>query len=373
LNCESEGYGYFYDADAPAETTLHAGQKDKFERSTDYAINPLYVLGLISMGDGCSEAGRLLGLLGLPNDTTMESRSFAIIEQRLGPVIKELCDETIRNNLIEEVRLTMEASDAHSNANFELWKDSLTNDTLLPESKIPATIDGSFDMAWQQKGSGHKYDSQSGHGCIVGHLTRKVVALSIKCKLCNFCSAFRKKVVDVTVDVPPHECWKNHTGTSGSMEAASCLELVVSLFNDSNTAVGRLCCDDDSSVRADCQWRNADDYLVNNTTTVLPLVPKKVGINKGELQVRPDKGKLPANVPEPLFVADPNHRRKGLSGQLIKMDLGKVSEKVTMIRMDSTHITKNFAYMARTIRDKEVHEYEDCAKAVLEHHFDNHQ
>jgi hypothetical protein len=46
---------------------------------------------------------------------------------------------------------------------------------------------------------------------------------------------------------------------------------------------------------------------------------------------RPDKGKLPAHVPEPLFVADPNHRRKGLTGELIKLDKSKADIKLTII------------------------------------------
>jgi hypothetical protein len=71
--------------------------------------------------------------------------------------------------------------------------------------------------------------------------------------------------------------------------------------------------------RADCQWSN-EDSLFNHNTNVLPKVAKKHGINKGALQDRPEKGKLPRSVPEPLFVADPNHRRKGLTGELIKLD-----------------------------------------------------
>jgi len=59
-------------------------------------------------------------------------------------------------------------------------------------------------------------------------------------------------------------------------------------------------------------------FLANNPPgTKLPLVKKKVGKNKGELQERPDKGKLPQQTPEPFFVADPNHRRKQLTGELI--------------------------------------------------------
>jgi hypothetical protein len=137
--------------------------------------------------------------------------------------------------------------------------------------------------------------------------------------------------------------------------------------------IKRLCCDDDSSIRSDCQWSNAD-YLKNNNLdeSELPQVMITKGINKGKLHPRSNKGKLPAHVPEPLFLADPNHRRKGLSGELIKLDLAKKDVKFTMTRMDSTRITKNFGYMARTLKDHDESEFEGLGKAVLEHHFDNH-
>jgi hypothetical protein len=82
------------------------------------------------MGDGPSEGGRLLGLLGLPNDTTMESRSFGIIEERIGPAIRELCKEIIQENMIEEARLSMEESEHHVDLDFKVWKDSLKDPTL---------------------------------------------------------------------------------------------------------------------------------------------------------------------------------------------------------------------------------------------------
>jgi hypothetical protein len=74
------------------------------ERSTDSAINILYVLGFLSVGDGCTEAARLLGLLGLPNDTTMESRSFTYIEERISLFIHNLTDEILHENLSEEIK-----------------------------------------------------------------------------------------------------------------------------------------------------------------------------------------------------------------------------------------------------------------------------
>jgi hypothetical protein len=112
--------------------------------------------------------------------------------------------------------------------------------------------------------------------------------------------------------------------------------------------------------------------MMNNNTTEIPMVPKTKGKNKGDMKVRNDNGKLPADIPEPKFVADPNHRRKGLTGELIKLDMSKVSEKHTMTRMDSTRIGKNFGYMARTLKQRPEDEFEDAASAVLEHHFDCH-
>jgi RNA polymerase-binding transcription factor DksA len=79
VECEFVGFS----GSPCAKTTMHEG--DNYERMSDYALNVLYVLGFVSMGDGHSEAGRILGLCGLPNDTTMDSRSFHMIEDRVVP------------------------------------------------------------------------------------------------------------------------------------------------------------------------------------------------------------------------------------------------------------------------------------------------
>jgi hypothetical protein len=111
---------------------------------------------------------------------------------------------------------------------------------------------------------------------------------------------------------------------------------------------------------------------MNNNTTVVPLVAKNVGKNKGKLQPRPDKGKLPAKVPEPIVVADPNHRCKGLTGERIKLDKSNNDKRFTMTCIDSTRIGKNFGYMARTLKDWPHCEFITAATAVLDHHFDIH-
>ena len=87
--CSTRGCGYVAHSDPPAKANIQVRNFpfDRRERTTDYAINIIYALGIISVGDGCVEAGRFLGLLSLPTDTSMERRSFPTIEERIGPAM----------------------------------------------------------------------------------------------------------------------------------------------------------------------------------------------------------------------------------------------------------------------------------------------
>jgi hypothetical protein len=120
LTCSNPSCGYIYYSNPPAEATIGDQDAPMHERSTDYAVNVLWVLSFMSVGDGCTEAARLLGLLGLPNDTTMEGRSFTLIEDRLGPVIAKLTDGILNENLLNEVKGTVDAND------FELLMEAST-------------------------------------------------------------------------------------------------------------------------------------------------------------------------------------------------------------------------------------------------------
>jgi hypothetical protein len=113
--------------------------------------------------------------------------------------------------------------------------------------------------------------------------------------------------------------------------------------------------------------------MKNTGTTTVPKVAVTRGPNKGvKMQDRPDRGRLPGIVPEPLFVADPNHRKKVFTGDLFTLKKSKVAERFTMSAMDVTRLGKNFGYMVRNLKSRPETEWEDAAKAVLEHHFDNH-
>jgi hypothetical protein len=84
ITCKDPECAFVYNSPSPAAAILDEKDDDR-ERTTDYAVNIAYILGFVASGDGGAEAGRVLGLLGLPNDTTMESRSFPTIEERINP------------------------------------------------------------------------------------------------------------------------------------------------------------------------------------------------------------------------------------------------------------------------------------------------
>jgi hypothetical protein len=369
LCCKDEDCGYIDHSDPPAPAKV-GESTDERQRSTDYAVNVLYVLSFLSCGDGGTEAARLLGLLGLPNDTTMHSRSFGIVEERMSPIIQSVTNRILQENLIEEVRLTFAAIPNKDPRDFELWKNSLNdNNAVLPLDKYPK-VDASYDMAWQQRSSGRKYNSPSGHAFLMGGLSRRPIALDIKCKICNFCTTWKKKHGEQSA-VRIHACTINHTGTSKAMEPLGCLSLVVDTYERHRVVVARICIDDDAATRAKLKWSNAD-YMKNNNTNEVPQVPKSKGDNAGDMQDRKDNGKLPGHIPEPIFVADPGHRKKVFQNVLYAIH-GRKAQTNPLSTMDITRLVKNFGYMIKSLKRMTEDKWIAAANSVLDHHFDVHK
>ena len=91
-------------------------------RNTDYAFNICFVLSFLQSGDGGTEAARVLGLCGLPNSTTMQSRTFGTIESTLYPVIEGITENILYCNLKAKVALVLgDRGDADGNKLYDLW------------------------------------------------------------------------------------------------------------------------------------------------------------------------------------------------------------------------------------------------------------
>ena len=158
----------------------------------------------------------------------------------------------------------------------------------------------SFDMAWQKRGSGSRYDSLSGHGIMIGCRTKKVIGIivyAMKCSKCHFAS---KKCVPAE----EHDCPLNYVGSSKGMEATAALEMVIDIYT---THTGRIyveaiISDDDSTMRAKVS------HETNNV-----------------------HGKLPAHIPAPIFKADPGHRIKSMSRPFF--ELAKAAKSTSTLEM----------------------------------------
>jgi hypothetical protein len=185
----------------------------------------------------------------------MEKRSFPMIEERMSGAINKVTESILRNNLvIEEVRVTVEKTIGLNNRHFELWKQASNGTVILPTLNYPK-LKVTFDMAWQQRSSGKKYASPSGHALFFGGYTRRPISVCNKSKLCNYCVTFKSRNPDIKV--PLHDCLKNHKASSGSMEPQACLDMVVELHTKSFVSIVLICADNDSVTRSPLKWSNA--------------------------------------------------------------------------------------------------------------------
>ena len=230
------------------------------QRQTDYAINILWVLGFLTSGDGGTEAGRLMGLLGLPHSTFMQKRFFTSIESRISPHIIGLCDEVLASNLNDEVRLFYNNKRNDEGVlMYDLW--------LRKELQSPADwpkLPMSTDMAWQKRSSGKRYDSLSGHALLCTTTFRKPVIKEMLAKSCRICKVWHLKH-PIDEAAPEHICTRNHEGSSGSMEPIAVLNMVVKMYRVHNVVVSPIITDDDSSIKAKLKWSNADHMIKTNT------------------------------------------------------------------------------------------------------------
>jgi len=219
----------FVDVTVPSQANIPMpeGSIAKIHRNVDWEANVLYLLSFLSVGDGGTEAGRVLGLLGLPNSTTFGPRSFGNIEAFVGPVLTQFADKLVHeHNLVEEVRIVLgDKKDEHDNLLFYLWEGG-----LLPEALWPR-VTTSGDMGWQGRSSGKSYNSLSGDAVLVGQHTRKPIAWHVMGKACSFCQGWNCSKRGKNGDpVPQHDCRAGWDGSSGAMEPVATLSMVVMPF-----------------------------------------------------------------------------------------------------------------------------------------------
>ena len=98
-------------------------------------------------------------------------------------------------------------------------------------------------LGWSTRGSGRQYNSDTGHAVLIGSETGKCLAFSVKSKRCRKCEAAEKD--NRTVEA--HECHRNWTGSSKSMEPAMGVEMIGELKKQ-DCIIKSLTMDNDSTT-----------------------------------------------------------------------------------------------------------------------------
>jgi hypothetical protein len=219
-----------------------------------------------------------------------------------------------------------------------------------------------YDMGWQKRSSGHHYDSHtsSGHAIPIGVLTNKPVGLAILNKNCKVC----KK----SPEPGEHDCLTNFEGASGAMEALALLKIAHEMLDEEQVLLGTIVADDDSSIRAQMKWSNAN-WMLNNSTTE----PPRVLTEGSKKKIRPDRGQLQREYPEPKWLNDPSHWGKMLGGDLRSIEKQPKAISKGIYKVDCTmKLHRNFGYMVKQLKNVPEDQWVGHAKAVLEHHFEHH-
>lgn len=131
-------------------------------------------------------------------------------------------------------------------------------------------------------------------------------------------------------------------------------------------SVSKVIIDDDPTMRAQTKWSN-EDYRQNYGRK-----PPTIRLPSGQTKKR-EGGVLSGTVVEPIFLGDPAHRKKALKSRLYKVVNGRNADRHGMNQGDIIRVPNNYVYMINQIGSLDESEWENTAKAVLEHHYDNHE
>ena len=151
--------------------------KHKKTRSLDYEINVRAIVASFYIGTGGMDIGLVGSCLGLKGGKSWE-KTFTRHSPKICKAIRKVVNKTIDANLKEEIGLTIKEK-----LEGKKSKSEIVSLTQKYHDGIKTGIDEidnlhisvSFDMGLQKKGTGHTYDSNSGHAYFFGVKGGKVI------------------------------------------------------------------------------------------------------------------------------------------------------------------------------------------------------
>ena len=320
--------------------------------SESYALNCQLVLALMQIGCGNAESETMLNFLDLPHGSTFKKSTFSRIQSALRKETVLISDESMTKATGAEIEATVSE---------DLYKKWLKKKNTANEIKL--TI--SYEMGWNKRSSGHKYDSISGHGFVVGGFTKKIMNHRCLSKCCSICDKAKRKST-----VPEqHECPSNHDGSSKSMETEAIFRMVKDAVYNKKYTIATIISDDDSTMKA-----NLKHSLKEKVSAGLMQKHEWPKTKKGNFKA--DHGRLPLDIEEPAFLADFNHRVKTVGKRFY--ELAKASKKKSGVDTGLARRMKlNWGTMMKQVRHmtwgNNKKEIKEKLSAPVEHIFGNHK
>jgi hypothetical protein len=174
---------------------------------------------------GAAHLNETLATMGVPG---ISQTSFSRIEDEISTWWKNILDEDMLEAGRQEKELAEKRQDFHQG--------------------IPA-ITVVCDGGWSKRSHKHTYNAMGGVAIVIGAATGKLLHVGIRNRLCYICN----RASGVGVEPVTHDCYKNWSSSSQSMEA----DIIVSAFLEAEKTHGvrymRLIGDGDSSVYAKIQ------------------------------------------------------------------------------------------------------------------------
>ena len=130
-----------------------------------------------------------------------------------------------------------------------------------------------YNMGWQKRSSGRRYDSSRGNALIIGARSKGIIGIILYPKSCRKCYHSEK----IGEEAEEHDFPKNFEGGSKSMEASAILKMVEYELYNRFFIVDVIVSEDDSTMR---------DVLKH------PLIDVRVQV------LKTSKGKLDEEIPE---------------------------------------------------------------------------
>ena len=101
-----------------------------------------------------------------------------------------MVEQLVKDLAIEEdLQIKLKYTQAHNNKSYVRWCAISDEEINLKKVKLTVT----YDMGWQERSSGRRYESSSRHALIISGISKGVIGMLLYSKACWKCDSMDKR------------------------------------------------------------------------------------------------------------------------------------------------------------------------------------